>query len=212
MDRLALICQDGNPFGEEYTLVSVADYILENKAGNTVSNLSSSRALKDITEKHGGKYFAAAVGEVNVTEKMKEVGAIIGGEGNGGVIFPELHYGRDAYIGIALFLSNLAKKGLSASELRKTYPNYFISKNKIELSDPLLIDKILNAIKKVYGKERITDIDGVKIDFDSKKSWVHLRKSNTEPIIRIYSEAPLLEQAEKLAQELISKINEIIKL
>ncbi len=212
VDRLALICQDGNPFGEEYTLVSVADYILENKAGNTVSNLSSSRALKDITEKHGGKYFAAAVGEVNVTEKMKEVGAIIGGEGNGGVIFPELHYGRDAYIGIALFLSNLAKKGLSASELRKTYPNYFISKNKIELSDPLLIDKILNAIKKVYGKERITDIDGVKIDFDSKKSWVHLRKSNTEPIIRIYSEAPLLEQAEKLAQELISKINEIIKL
>ncbi len=210
VDRLALICEDGTPFGEEYTLVSVADYVLSHKKGATVSNLSSSRALKDITEARGEKYYSAAVGEVNVTTKMKEVGAAIGGEGNGGVIFPDLHYGRDAYIGIALFLSNLALKKMKASELRTTYPSYFISKNKIELSDKNLIDKILNAIKEKYSNERVTGIDGVKIDFDAAKTWVHLRKSNTEPIIRIYSEAATEEEADKLAQQIITEINKII--
>lgn len=210
VDRLALICEDGTPFGEEYTLVSVADYVLEHRKGATVSNLSSSRALRDVTENKGQKYFSAAVGEVNVTTKMKEVGAVIGGEGNGGVIFPELHYGRDAYIGIALFLSNLALKGVTALQLRATYPPYFISKNKIELSDKALIDKILSTIKEKYSHERVTDIDGVKIDFDAQKTWVHLRKSNTEPIIRIYSEAATEQAADELAQSIIQEIHKII--
>lgn len=210
VDRLALICEDGTPFGEEYTLVSVADYVLSHKKGATVSNLSSSRALRDITEARGEKYYSAAVGEVNVTTRMKEVGAVIGGEGNGGVIFPDLHYGRDAYIGIALFLSNLALKGKTASGLRKEYPSYFISKNKIELSDKALIDQILTTIKEQYRHERVTDIDGVKIDFDAQKTWVHLRKSNTEPIIRIYSEAATEKEANALAQQIMQEINKII--
>ncbi len=210
VDRLAIICEDGKPFGEEYTLVSVAEYVLSHKKGATVSNLSSSRALRDITEAIGQEYHSAAVGEVNVTTKMKEVGAVIGGEGNGGVIFPDLHYGRDAYIGLALFLSNLAAKQMKVSELRATYPQYFISKNKIELSDKNLIDKILLAIKDKYSNERITDIDGVKIDFDAAKTWVHLRKSNTEPIIRIYSEAADEAKANELAQQIIADINQII--
>jgi phosphomannomutase len=207
VDRLALICEDGTPFGEEYTLVSVADYVLDSRKGATVSNLSSSRALRDITEARGLKYYAAAVGEVNVTTKMREVGAVIGGEGNGGVIFPELHYGRDAYMGIALFLSNLAKKQMKPTALRASYPTYFISKNRIELSDKNLIDKIFTYVKEKYAHEKITDIDGVKIDFDTKRSWVHLRKSNTEPIIRVYSEAPTLEQADTLAKMIIDDVN-----
>ncbi len=210
VDRLALICETGKPFGEEYTLVSVADYVLSHKRGDTVSNLSSSRALKDITEAHGGKHFSAAVGEVNVTTKMREVNAVIGGEGNGGVIFPDLHYGRDAYIGIALFLSNLAQKGIKASELRASYPNYYISKNRVELADKALIEKIFTEIKRIYAKERITDIDGVKIDFDASRKWVQLRKSNTEPIMRIYAEAPTEREADELAGEIISEIKRII--
>lgn len=210
VDRLALICENGKPFGEEYTLVSVADYVLSHRKGDTVSNLSSSRALKDVTEAHGGKHFSAAVGEVNVTTKMREVGAVIGGEGNGGVIFPDLHYGRDAYIGVALFLSNLAQKGIKTSELRATYPNYFISKNRVELADKTLIEKIFAKIKELYKEERITDIDGVKIDFDASRKWVQLRKSNTEPIMRIYAEAPTEKEADDLAQEIITKINDII--
>lgn len=209
VDRLALICENGKPFGEEYTLVSVADYVLSHRKGDTVSNLSSSRALKDVTEAHGGKHFSAAVGEVNVTTKMREVGAVIGGEGNGGVIFPDLHYGRDAYIGVALFLSNLAQKGIKTSELRATYPNYFISKNRVELADKTLIEKIFAKIKELYKEERITDIDGVKIDFDASRKWVQLRKSNTEPIMRIYAEAPTEKEADNLAQEIITKINDI---
>ena len=210
VDRLALICENGKPFGEEYTLISVADYVLSHRKGDTVSNLSSSRALKDVTEAHGGKHFSAAVGEVNVTTKMREVGAVIGGEGNGGVIFPDLHYGRDAYIGVALFLSNLAQKGIKTSELRATYPNYFISKNRVELADKTLIEKIFAKIKELYKEERITDIDGVKIDFDASRKWVQLRKSNTEPIMRIYAEAPTEKEADDLAQEIITKINDII--
>lgn len=210
VDRLALICENGKPFGEEYTLVSVADYVLSHRRGDTVSNLSSSRALKDVTEAHGGKHFSAAVGEVNVTTKMREVGAVIGGEGNGGVIFPDLHYGRDAYIGVALFLSNLAQRGIKASELRATYPNYFISKNRVELADKTLIEKIFAEIKELYKDERITDIDGVKIDFDASRKWVQLRKSNTEPIMRIYAEAPTEKEADDLAQEIITRINAII--
>ena len=210
VDRLALICENGKPFGEEYTLVSVADYVLSHRKGDTVSNLSSSRALKDVTEAHGGKHFSAAVGEVNVTTKMREVGAVIGGEGNGGVIFPDLHYGRDAYIGVALFLSNLAQRGIKTSELRATYPNYFISKNRVELADKTLIEKIFAKIKELYKEERITDIDGVKIDFDASRKWVQLRKSNTEPIMRIYAEAPTEKEADDLAQEIITKINDII--
>ena len=210
VDRLALICENGKTFGEEYTLVSVADYVLSHRKGDTVSNLSSSRALKDVTEAHGGKHFSAAVGEVNVTTKMREVGAVIGGEGNGGVIFPDLHYGRDAYIGVALFLSNLAQKGIKTSELRATYPNYFISKNRVELADKTLIEKIFAKIKELYKEERITDIDGVKIDFDASRKWVQLRKSNTEPIMRIYAEAPTEKEADDLAQEIITKINDII--
>ena len=209
VDRLAIINENGTMFGEEYTLVAIADYILSNVNQNgkssTVSNLSSTRALRDVTEKYGGKYFAAAVGEVNVVEKMKAVGAIIGGEGNGGVIYPESHYGRDALVGIALFLTLLAKKEKKCSELRKEYPSYFISKNKIELDAGIDVDAVLLKIKEKYKSEKITDIDGIKIDFDDK--WVHLRKSNTEPIIRIYSEAKTEQKADELAKEIILSVN-----
>lgn len=198
-DRLAIINEDGSMFGEEYTLVAIADYVLSNNPGNTVSNLSSSRALRDITEKYGGNYTAAAVGEVNVVEKMKETAAVIGGEGNGGVIYPDSHYGRDALVGIALFLTHLAKSGKKCSVLRKKYPLYYMSKNKIELSDEIDINNIFLRIKNHYSNEEITDIDGVKVDFEDK--WVHLRKSNTEPIIRIYSEAKSLMEAEKAVTE-----------
>ena len=201
VDRLAFICEDGQMFGEEYTLVSVADYVLSHTSGNTVSNLSSTRALRDVTEKHGGKYQAAAVGEVNVTTKMKEVGAIIGGEGNGGVIYPESHYGRDALVGIALFLSSLAQKGMKVSELRATFPNYFIAKNRIDLTPSTDIDAILNKVKEIFADQQVNDIDGVKIDFPDK--WVHLRKSNTEPIIRVYSEASSMEVADELGKQLM---------
>jgi len=210
VDRLALICENGETFGEEYTLVSVADYVLSKTKGNTVSNLSSSRALRDVTEKHGGQYFTAAVGEVNVVAKIKEVNAIIGGEGNGGVIFPDFHHGRDALIGIALFLTNLAHKKIKVSELRATYPNYFMSKNRIELTSNINTDKIFEEIKQKYSTQRITDIDGVKIDFDSEKMWVLLRKSNTEPIIRVYSEANDAATADELAKKIIADINELV--
>ena len=208
VDRLALMCEDGTPFGEEYTLVSVADYVLKNTPGNTVSNLSSTAALKDITVKAGGEYFASAVGEVNVVTKMKECNAIIGGEGNGGIIYPESHYGRDALVGIGLFLTNLAKFGKSASILRKSYPNYYISKNKIELTSDINVDNILSRIQTKYSKQPINTIDGVRIEFD--KEWVHLRKSNTEPIIRIYSESETHTTAASLAKKIISDIKEII--
>lgn len=201
VDRLAFICENGEMFGEEYTLVSVADYVLQHTPGNTVSNLSSTRALRDVTERHGGTYTAAAVGEVNVTTKMKEVGAVIGGEGNGGVIYPESHYGRDALVGIALFLSSLAHKKCTASQLRATFPNYFIAKNRIDLTPSTDIDAILEKVKEMYASEKITDIDGVKIDFPDK--WVHLRKSNTEPIIRVYSEAATMEEADALGKKLM---------
>ncbi|MGN0191137.1 MAG: phosphoglucosamine mutase [Candidatus Cryptobacteroides sp.] len=228
VDRLALICEDGKPFGEEYTLVSVADYLLgraynealENGKSldkvcapyrfTTSSNLSSSRALRDVTEKFGGEYSAAAVGEVNVTTKMKECGAIIGGEGNGGVIYPALHYGRDAMVGVALFLSNLAHKKMSVSALRKTYPQYVITKNRIDLSDSSLIDKILNEVKNVYANEDVNTVDGVKISFEQRKEWVHLRRSNTEPIIRIYAEAATEDAANALAAEVIGIAKKII--
>jgi phosphomannomutase len=210
VDRLALIQEDGKPFGEEYTLVAVADYILRKKKGNTVSNLSSTRALRDVTELHNGLYQAAAVGEVNVVNKMKETGAVIGGEGNGGVIVPDFHYGRDALMGIALFLSHLAKSKLTASELRKTYPAYFISKNKIELTPQINVDAVLEKIKSKYAQENINAIDGVKIDFEKEKEWVHLRKSNTEPIIRIYAESQNEQKANELAQRIINDIKEII--
>ena len=216
VDRLAFICEDGKPFVEEYTLVSVADYLLEcgEKAGLkdmcTVSNLSSSRALRDVTEKHGGKYYASAVGEVNVTTKMHEKGALIGGEGNGGVIYPAIHYGRDAMVGVALFLSNLAHKKMKVSELKATYPQYFIAKNKIELSDKALIDRILSEMKSIFAKEDINDIDGVKISFEAERQWVHLRRSNTEPIIRIYSEAPTQEAAEAIASRVVEIAQKII--
>lgn len=203
VDRLAFICEDGEPFGEEYTLVSVADYVLQHKKGPTCSNISSSRALRDVTEARGCEYFTAAVGEVNVTTRMREVGAVIGGEGNGGVIFPELHYGRDALIGTALFLSNLAHTGLSASALRKTYPDYFIAKKKISLTGSGQADKIFDALKDKYSAEKINTLDGVRIDFEKERKWVILRKSNTEPIIRIYAEAPGEKQAEALAAEII---------
>jgi phosphomannomutase len=202
VDRLAFISEDGTMFGEEYTLVSVADYVLSKTPGNTVSNLSSTRALRDVTEKHGGSYAAAAVGEVNVTTKMKAVGAVIGGEGNGGVIYPESHYGRDALVGIGLFLSHLAHTGLKPTELRKTYPAYYIAKNRIDLTPDTDIDAILARVKEAYADQQVNDIDGVKIDFPDK--WVHLRKSNTEPIIRVYSEAHTLDEAEQLAQELMA--------
>lgn len=204
VDRLAFICENGKMFGEEYTLVSIADYVLANTSGNTVSNLSSTRALRDITEKHGGKYTAAAVGEVNVTTKMKETKAIIGGEGNGGVIYPESHYGRDALVGIALFLSHLAHTKRKVSELRSTYPEYFIAKNRIDLTPSTNIDAILEKVKDIYKNERITDIDGVKIDFPDK--WVHLRKSNTEPIIRVYSEAHTMQEADTLGKTLMQLV------
>ena len=204
VDRLAFIQEDGKMFGEEYTLVSVADYVLSHTPGNTVSNLSSTRALRDVTQRHGGEYFAAAVGEVNVTTKMKAVGAIIGGEGNGGVIYPESHYGRDALVGIALFLSSLAQKGCKASELRATFPNYYIAKNRIDLTPSTDVDAILRKVKEMYGDEQVTDIDGVKIDFPDK--WVHLRKSNTEPIIRVYSEAATMEEADALGKKLMQVV------
>lgn len=208
VDRLALVTEDGTPFGEEYTLVAVADYVLSHKKGNTVSNLSSSRALEDITLKHGGTYAASAVGEVHVVRAMKETNAVIGGEGNGGIIYPELHYGRDALVGIALFLSHLAKFGKSASMLRASYPNYHISKNKIELTPDIDVDDVLLKIQERYAKQPINNIDGVKIAFD--KEWVHLRKSNTEPIIRIYAESDSLATAEHLANKIISDIKEIV--
>jgi phosphomannomutase len=208
VDRLAIVNEDGTMFGEEYTLVAVADFILQHKKGNTVSNLSSTRALRDVTEKHGGQYFPAAVGEVNVVNEMKKNKAVIGGEGNGGVILPDLHYGRDALVGIALFLTHLAKTGKPCSHLRKSYPGYHISKNKIELSDQQLIDKVLLAVKEAYKDQPINDIDGVKIEFG--KEWVHLRKSNTEPIIRIYAESHSEEKANDLAGEIIKKIKSLI--
>ena len=208
VDRLAIINEDGTMFNEEYTLVAVADYVLGKTPGNTVSNLSSSRALRDITEKHGKSYSAAAVGEVNVVAKMKETNAIIGGEGNGGIIYPASHNGRDALVGAALFLSHLAKSGLKCSELRSTYPNYFISKNKIELTPEINVDALLIGVKEKYANENVNDIDGVKIDFAG--SWVHLRKSNTEPIIRIYSEAKTSGEANKLAQKIIDDIRSMI--
>ena len=208
VDRLAIVCEDGEMFGEEYTLVSVADYVLSHTNSNTVSNLSSTRALADVTALYGSKYYAAAVGEVNVVEKMKTVGAVIGGEGNGGVIYPASHYGRDALVGIALFLTLLAKKSMKVSELRKTYPEYFISKNKIELTPDIDVDTVFSVIKGNYSRFGINDIDGVKIDFP--QGWVHLRRSNTEPIIRIYSEAPTQEQADKFAAAIIAEINRIV--
>ena len=204
VDRLAFIQEDGKMFGEEYTLVSVADYVLSHTPGNTVSNLSSTRALRDVTQRHGGEYFAAAVGEVNVTTKMKAVNAVIGGEGNGGVIYPESHYGRDALVGIALFLSSLAQKGCKASELRATFPNYYIAKNRIDLTPSTDVDAILRKVKEMYSDEQVTDIDGVKIDFPDK--WVHLRKSNTEPIIRVYSEAATMEEADALGKKLMQVV------
>ena len=200
VDRLAIVMENGEMFVEEYTLVAVADYVLSQTPGNTVSNLSSSRALRDVTEKHGCQYNAAAVGEVNVVTKMKETGAVIGGEGNGGVIYPELHYGRDALVGVALFLTLLAKEGKKVSELKAGYPRYAIAKNKIELTPDIDVNAILEAVKVKFSNEKITDIDGVKIDFPD--SWVHLRKSNTEPIIRIYSEAETMEKADALAEEI----------
>ena len=208
VDRLAIINEDGSMFGEEYTLVAVADYILSSKKGNTVSNLSSTRALRDVTEAHGGEYFSSAVGEVNVVSKMKEVNAVIGGEGNGGVIYPDSHYGRDALVGIGLFLSHLAKSGKKCSELRASYPNYHISKNKIQLSEGVDVDAILEAVKEKYSKEKINDIDGIKIEFEA--SWVQLRKSNTEPIIRIYAEAKTKDMADELAQIVIKDIEEMM--
>lgn len=209
VDRLALVCEDGSMFGEEYTLVAVSDYVLSHTPGNTVSNLSSSRALRDVTRLHGGEYNAAAVGEVNVVAKMKATQAIIGGEGNGGIIYPASHYGRDALVGIALFLTYLAKKKIKASELRASYPPYFISKQKVQLTPEINVDAILLKVKERFAQYDITDIDGVKIDFPDK--WVHLRKSNTEPIIRIYSEAHTMKDAEELGAELISIINEMCK-
>ncbi len=212
VDRLAFICEDGKMFGEEYTLVSVADYVLSHTPGNAVSNLSSTRALRDIAERHGGQYAAAAVGEVNVTTKMKEVGAVIGGEGNGGVIYPASHYGRDALVGIALFLSNLAHQGCKVSELRATYPNYFIAKNRIDLTPTTNVDAILARVKEMFGSRNdvaVNDIDGVKIDFADR--WVHLRKSNTEPIIRVYSEAPTMDDADALGKQLMQVVYDMQK-
>jgi phosphomannomutase len=208
VDRLAIINEDGSMFNEEYTLVAVADYVLSKTPGNTVSNLSSSRALRVVTEKYGQSYAAGAVGEVNVVAKMRETNAVIGGEGNGGVIYPSSHCGRDSLVGAALFLTHLAKSGLKCSELRKTYPDYFISKNKIELTPEIDVDGILVKMKEKYANEEVTDIDGVKIDFAD--SWVHLRKSNTEPIIRIYAEANSMKNADALAQEMIDTIKELI--
>ncbi len=209
VDRLCFVCEDGNVFGEEYTLVAVADYILKNKKGNTVSNLSSTRALRDVTEQAGGQYHASAVGEVNVVNLMKSSGAVIGGEGNGGIIYPELHYGRDALVGIALFLTHLAKFGQSISKLKATYPSYFISKNKITLTPEMDIDDLLLKVEDKYKMQPYSTIDGLKIEFE--KQWVHLRRSNTEPIIRIYSEAATEGEAEALAQKIINDIHSILK-
>ena len=206
VDRLAIICEDGSMFGEEYTLVSIADYILAHTPGNTVSNMSSSRALSDITRKHGGEYTASAVGEVNVVAQMKKVNAIIGGEGNGGVIYPACHSGRDALVGVALFLSHMAKMDMTVSAYRQTLPEYYISKNRIDLTPDTDIDAILARVKDIYKEERVNDIDGVKIDF--AEGWVHLRKSNTEPIIRVYSEAATMDNANALAQQVMAIINE----
>lgn len=210
VDRLAFVCEDGEMFGEEYTLVACADYVLSRTSGNTVSNMSSSRALRDVTEKHGQTYEASAVGEVNVVELMKENNAIIGGEGNGGIIYPELHYGRDSLVGVALFLSLLAEKKMKVSKLRDSYPSYFMSKKKIQLTPDLDVDTILIAMEAKYSNENITTIDGVKIDFT--ESWVHLRKSNTEPIIRIYTEAKSQVEADTLADKIIAEIKEIAKI
>ena len=209
VDRLALINEDGNAFGEEYTLVAVADYFLKHKKGATVSNLSSSRALKEVTEAAGESHYASAVGEVNVVTEMKRVNAVIGGEGNGGVIVPDLHYGRDALIGSALILSFLAKERCTLSELKKRYPQYSISKNRIDLCEDTNIDQILAEIKKIYSQHKISEIDGLKIDFEQQRMWVHLRKSNTEPIIRIYAEAPSLDQANLLASKIMSEIKNL---
>ncbi|MGB0522372.1 MAG: phosphoglucosamine mutase [Flammeovirgaceae bacterium] len=208
VDRLAIMCEDGTAFGEEYTLVAVADYVLQNTPGNTVSNLSSTRALRDVTEKNGGEYHASAVGEVNVVKKMKETNAVIGGEGNGGVIYPDLHYGRDALVGIALFLSHLAKFNGTTKMLKMSYPNYHISKNKIELTPEINVDNVLEGIADKYKNQPINTVDGVKIEFDQE--WVHLRKSNTEPIIRIYSESTSESTANHLANKIISDIKEVI--
>ena len=212
VDRLAFICENGVMFGEEYTLVSVADYVLSHTPGNTVSNLSSTRALRDITERHGGQYTAAAVGEVNVTTKMKQVGAVIGGEGNGGVIYPESHYGRDALVGIVLFLSSLAQKGCTASQLRATFPDYQIAKNRIDLTPETDVDAILVKVKEMFAQDNsatVNDIDGVKIDFPDR--WVHLRKSNTEPIIRVYSEAQTMAQSDELGKRLMQVVYDMQK-
>ncbi|MFZ4860568.1 phosphoglucosamine mutase [Sphingobacterium sp. Mn56C] len=209
VDRLVFMMENGELFGEEYTLVAVADYLLQYDKGNTVSNLSSTRALRDVTQKHGGNYYAAAVGEVNVVTKMKEVKAVIGGEGNGGVIYPDSHYGRDALVGVALFLSHLAKLGTSVSEYRAALPQYYMSKNKITLTPELDIDGLLQKMQVKYAHENHSTIDGLKIDFENE--WVHLRKSNTEPIIRIYSEGPTAEAADAIAQKIIQEIEEIIK-
>ena len=209
VDRLAMICENGEMFGEEYTLVSVADYVLKHTPGNTVSNLSSTRALRDVTRSYGQHYYAAAVGEVNVVTKMKEVNAVIGGEGNGGVIYPECHYGRDALVGIALFLSHLAHEGKKMSELRASYPPYFIAKNRIDLTPGTPVDAILEKVKELYHNEEINDIDGVKIDFPDK--WVHLRKSNTEPIIRVYSEAATPEAADEIGRKVMDVVYSLTK-
>ena len=209
VDRLAFICEDGTFFGEEYTLVAVADYVLSKTPGNTVSNLSSSVALRDITKKYGGKYTATAVGEVNVVKAMKDTKAIIGGEGNGGVIYPELHYGRDALAGIALFLSHLAQSGLSCSGLRKTLPDYFISKNKIELKKEIVPNKLINKLHNKYKNFSCIIVDGIRIDFENE--WVHIRKSNTEPVIRIYAESTTMQKADKLAKKIINEILTITK-
>ena len=209
VDRLAIVCENGDMFGEEYTLVACADYVLKHTPGNTVSNLSSSRALRDVTEQRGGKYQASAVGEVNVTTLMKTTNAIIGGEGNGGIIYPESHYGRDALIGIALFLSHMAHEKKKVSEIRASYPQYYIAKQKVDLTAGIDVDAILEAVKLKYASETITDIDGVKIDFPDK--WVHLRKSNTEPIIRVYSEAQTMDAAQEIGQQVMNVIRELAK-
>ena len=210
VDRLALISEDGNTFGEEYTLVAVADYVLSSTKGATVSNLSSTRALRDITEQAGEKYYPSAVGEVNVVAEMKRVGAVIGGEGNGGVIVPDLHYGRDALIGIALFLSHLARERVTMTELKKKYPAYFMSKKRVEIPADANIDKIFEEIRAIYSGSKIDVTDGVKIDFEEEKMWVHLRRSNTEPIVRVYSEALTEQKAEDIAQKIIDEINKTI--
>jgi phosphomannomutase len=207
VDRLAFISNDGEMFGEEYTLVAVADYVLSKTPGNTVSNMSSSRALRDITEKHNGSYQASAVGEVNVVELMKKTNAIIGGEGNGGIIYPELHYGRDSLVGVALFLTYLAGQDKTVAELRASYPQYYMSKNKIELTPQIDVDAILESLTQTYKDDQISTIDGVKIDFASE--WVHLRKSNTEPIIRIYTEAPTQNEADVLAERFVKELKVI---